>query len=91
MITGQPTNWPSEIHILQGQTGPVHSGTHIVSGSQDNTIRVWNATTGQLVAGPFQGYTDPVWSVAYHLMGPKLSLALQTTPLGYGMQPVVSL
>ena len=40
-------------------------GSHVVSGSYDNTIRIWNATTGQLVAGPFQGHTDVVTSVAY--------------------------
>ena len=40
-------------------------GSHIVSGSQDKTIRVWNAATGQCVAGPFQGHTDRVTSVAY--------------------------
>ena len=40
-------------------------GVHIVSGSQDKTIRVWNVATGQCVAGPFQGHTDFVESVAY--------------------------
>ena len=40
-------------------------GSHIVSGSGDKTIRVWNAVTGQCVAGPFQGTTDYVSSVAY--------------------------
>ena len=38
---------------------------HIVSGSWDNTIRIWNATTGQSVAGPFQGHTGCINSVAY--------------------------
>jgi DNA-binding beta-propeller fold protein YncE len=28
-------------------------GQHIVSGSDDETIRVWNAMTGETVAGPF--------------------------------------
>jgi len=56
---------------LHGHTDPVTSvayspdGTHIVSGSWDNTIRVWNATTGQCVAGPFQEHTSSVPSVAY--------------------------
>lgn len=40
-------------------------GTHIVSGSEDNAIRVWNASIGQCVAGPFRGHTDAVNSVAY--------------------------
>ena len=40
-------------------------GTHIVSGSEDKTIIVWNATTSQLLAGPFQGHTAIVSSVAY--------------------------
>ena len=40
-------------------------GAHIVSGSQDRTIRVWNAITGEPVAGPFQGHSDYVTSVAY--------------------------
>src|SRR5580698_1225025 len=40
-------------------------GQHIVSGSQDRTIRVWNAMTGETVAGPFTGHTDSVRSVAF--------------------------
>jgi WD40 repeat protein len=40
-------------------------GQHVVSGSGDQTIRVWNAMTGERVAGPFTGHTDPVWSVAF--------------------------
>ncbi|KAN0081238.1 Quinonprotein alcohol dehydrogenase-like superfamily [Tylopilus felleus] len=68
---GNPASWPAEIHSLQGHTGPVDcvacspDGIHIVSGSRDKTIRVWNASTGQCVAGPFQGHTDLVKSVAY--------------------------
>ena len=33
--------------------------------SGDNTIRVWNATTGETVAGPFTGHTDSISSVAF--------------------------
>jgi len=40
-------------------------GHHIVSGSDDGTIRVWNATTGETVAGPFAGHTGSVSSVAF--------------------------
>ena len=69
--SGHPANWPAEVHTLQGHTHSVTSavyspnGRHIVSGSCDNTIRVWNATTGQCVAGPFEGHTYDVNSVAY--------------------------
>jgi WD40 repeat protein len=35
-------------------------GRQIVSDSNDKTIQVWNAETGDLVAGPLQGHTDVV-------------------------------
>jgi WD40 repeat protein len=40
-------------------------GQHIVSGSADQTIRVWNAMTGETTAGPFTGHTYWVLSVAF--------------------------
>ncbi|KIJ32459.1 hypothetical protein M422DRAFT_184518, partial [Sphaerobolus stellatus SS14] len=33
-------------------------GQRVVSGSRDKTIRIWNADTGQLVSGPFEGHED---------------------------------
>src|SRR6266481_2793005 len=39
-------------------------GQHIVSGSDDRTIRVWNAMTGETAAGPFTGHAHGVRSVA---------------------------
>ena len=71
VTSGHLANWPADVHTLQGHTSYVSSvayspdGRHIVSGSDDKTIRVWNATTGQCVAGPFQGHTEWVNSVAY--------------------------
>ncbi|KAH9001126.1 WD40-repeat-containing domain protein, partial [Lactarius akahatsu] len=38
---------------------------YIASGSDDRTIRVWDSTTGETVAGPFTGHTDSVRSVAF--------------------------
>ncbi|VDB86422.1 unnamed protein product [Peniophora sp. CBMAI 1063] len=40
-------------------------GTRIASGSYDNTIRIWDAVTGETVGKPLQGHTDWVWSVAF--------------------------
>ncbi|KAF8748533.1 WD40 repeat-like protein [Rhizoctonia solani] len=40
-------------------------GEHFVSGSHDETIRIWEARTGQHVFGPFKWHTDWVNSVAY--------------------------
>ena len=36
----------------------------IVSGSNDHTVRVWDATTGTPIGDPFTGHTDWVRSVA---------------------------
>ena len=38
---------------------------YIVSGSDDHTIRIWDAKTGASVGSPLKGHTYCVWSVAY--------------------------
>ncbi|KAH7923598.1 WD40 repeat-like protein, partial [Leucogyrophana mollusca] len=40
-------------------------GTHIVSGSDDKTICVWDASTGARVLPPIQGHQGSVRSVAF--------------------------
>ena len=68
---GQHQDWPSNQHVLQGHKGPVLSvafspdGRHIVSGSRDDTIQVWDAQTGAQVGNPLQGHTSSVSSVAF--------------------------
>ncbi|KIM63071.1 hypothetical protein SCLCIDRAFT_76424, partial [Scleroderma citrinum Foug A] len=37
-------------------------GRHIVSGSGDSTIQLWDAQTGGQVANPLQGHRDSVSS-----------------------------
>ena len=39
-------------------------GRYIVSSSEDWTIQVWDAQTGDLVGNPLQGHTNEVRSVA---------------------------
>jgi len=40
-------------------------GQHIVSGSDDNTVIIWDARTGKVISGPLKGHTGSIFSVAY--------------------------
>ena len=68
---GKMVGWPAIQNVLEGHASSVNSvafspdGKHIVSGSWDNTIRVWDAVTGEVVSGPLQGHTESVNSVAF--------------------------
>ena len=60
---GTPTPASRSAQPLTGHTGPVSSvafspdGKRIVSGSGDNTVRVWDADTGQPIGDPLTGHT----------------------------------
>jgi WD40 repeat protein len=41
------------------------NGQHLISGSQDLTIRIWDAETGAAVGHPLKGHTGQITSVAY--------------------------
>ncbi|KAJ7861893.1 hypothetical protein B0H13DRAFT_1726283 [Mycena leptocephala] len=47
-------------------------GTRIVSGSDDETICIWNAATGEAVGTPLEGHTDWVHSVAFSPDGTRI-------------------
>ncbi|KIJ49015.1 hypothetical protein M422DRAFT_161841, partial [Sphaerobolus stellatus SS14] len=70
--TSQGAQWPALEVTLTGHTYWVSSVAFspdgqrgVVSGSYDETIRIWNTHTGELFSGPFEGHTDWVRSVAF--------------------------
>ncbi|KAI5122684.1 hypothetical protein M0805_009737 [Coniferiporia weirii] len=58
-------------------------GRHIVSGSYDNILRIWDAHTGGTVREPLIGHSSSVWCVAYspdgrHIMSGSSDETLRT-------------
>ena len=70
-MRGKHEDWPLRQHVLKGHTDCVWSvafspdGRYIVSGSEDNTIRVWGAQMGVQVGKTLKGHTGLVLSVAF--------------------------
>ncbi|HBH73746.1 MAG TPA: hypothetical protein DDY43_09965, partial [Synechococcales bacterium UBA10510] len=44
----------------------------IVSGSADNSLRLWDASSGKQLGPPLQGHTDSVYSVAFSPDGRRI-------------------
>jgi len=64
-------SWPAPPLNWIGHTGSITCicysphGSHIVTGSRDKTIRIWDAETGAVVGAALKGHTWSVQSVAY--------------------------
>ena len=50
-------------------------GHRLASGGDDNTVRLWNADTGQPIGAPLTGHTGTVLGVAFSPDGHRLASA----------------
>ena len=78
VAAGYHKEWPSTQIQLDGHTCNVESvafspdGTRIVSGSDDKTVRVWDAEMGVQIGSPLQGHAHHVKSVAFSPDGTRI-------------------
>jgi WD40 repeat protein len=92
---GKLLSWPTPPLEWIGHTGGVScmsyspNGCHIVTGSYDETIRIWDAETGSTIGEPLKGHTAMCSPLLTLPMGGTSSLDLMTRPFESGMLRLV--
>ena len=90
-------DWSPYVQMLTGHGDPVEAvawspdGRHIVSGSLDDTLKIWEAATGSEVR-PLTGHGDSVEAVAWspdgrHIVSGSLDRTLKIWEAATGSEP----
>ncbi|KIM28349.1 hypothetical protein M408DRAFT_140228, partial [Serendipita vermifera MAFF 305830] len=72
---GRMKSWPARAGVWKGHEDSIScvalspNGRYVVSGSEDKTIRIWDAETGVAVGEPLRGHKGFVSSVTYSIDG----------------------
>ncbi|KZP23567.1 WD40 repeat-like protein, partial [Athelia psychrophila] len=78
VVSGIEPTWPPLLQVMHGHDEAIFSvgfspdGLKIVSGSDDKTIRVWDALTGNQLLSPLQGHDHAISSVGFSPDGLKI-------------------
>jgi WD40 repeat protein len=79
IIGGYNKIWPPLLHILTGHKDHVHDlafspdGTRIASASFDNTVRVWDVSSGASLIAPLEGHREFIFAVAFSPDGQQIA------------------
>ena len=93
VVCGVDKMWSPELMRFQGHDYSIRSlafspgGSKIISGSEDKTVQVWDASSGIEILPPLQGHDGCISSVAFSPDGSKI---ISGSEDGIGMQALAS-